>query len=269
MLKPLSLLLIASFLPLAAIACEGKMQSNSLQIYPTSKQLPENLLRFYIYFPREMGSVVVGEDIKLIEENGDEVDDSFLQNRYNLWSPDRRRLTVILNPGRVKTGLRSNDRLGRALQSEKRYAFVVSGQLTDAEGCPLGADFYSEFEVVDADLDSPSPQNWIMTRPLEDTRDPLELDLLSPHDHLSLAYRLRVKSSDGQTVPGKVLLDGNERLWRFVPKQVWEDREYKVVIGEELEDLAGNRPGVLFDQPIEAANTTWLDALPFRPERTD
>jgi len=66
-------------------------------------------------------------------------------------------------------------------------------------------------------------------------------------DHVSLAYRVRVKDKAGETVAGKIDLSKQEQQWVFVPAQPWKRDSYRLVVDPVLEDVAGNRMTGLFD----------------------
>ena len=121
------------------------------------------------------------------------------------------------------------------------------------------------FRVGPADLDPPAPGDWIISAPRAGSTEPLVVDLGSALDHLSLAYRLRVRDSDGAVVPGSIELGEAETVWRFVPRHPWTATPHHVSVDAQLEDLAGNRPGVLFDQPLDTAPADWARELPFQP----
>ena len=73
-----------------------------------------------------------------------------------------------------------------------------------------------------ADDQAPDIQQWRLHPPRSHTRDALTIALNGIHDHLSLAYRLRVKIVDDRIVPGRINLANAEQLWRFVPDQTWQ-----------------------------------------------
>jgi hypothetical protein len=50
-------------------------------------------------------------------------------------------------------------------------------------------------------------------------------------------------------VTGKVEVIDGETGWRFTPTKAWATGDYRIRLAEELEDLAGNRPGRVFDAP--------------------
>lgn len=152
----LSSILLAAFAASSVqAACSTPESEGRIDIYPTAEDLPENLLRFYVYFPRSMGQQDILLHIEIRDEAGNPVDGALLSNRYDLWSPDRRRLTLLLDPGRVKTGLAAHEAMGRALQPDQRYSLSIRGTATDAEGCALGQDRVHGFRVGPADLTPP------------------------------------------------------------------------------------------------------------------
>jgi hypothetical protein len=252
----------------SAAACPVPPDEGRVEIFPTAGELPANLLRFFIYFPQPMDRGDILDHIALVDDTGSEVTGAFLENRYDLWSPDATRLTVLLDPGRVKTGLAAHDAMGRALEEGRRYAFVVRATAEDAAGCALGAELLQDFVAGPPDLEPPAPGTWVLTRPETGTRDPLSVDLGSPHDHLSLVYRLRVLDAGGDAVRGRIDLGDGESLWRFTPTAPWPDAPHRLLIDERLEDLAGNRPGALFDRPIGAPETPWMRAIDWAPTPT-
>ena len=264
MIKRAALVWLAAFLS-AGVAWAACDDTSPAEVYPTANVLPENLLRIYIYFPRPMDLGQGIELVRLLDASGDEVERAFLSNRDDLWSPDRRRLTLLLDPGRVKTGLDAHEELGRALIPGQAYTFEVSGSARGADGCLLGVGTRHAFTVAAADYDPPQPALWDFAAPGVSSTDPLNVVLGTAHDHLSLAYRLRVLDADGAVVPGGISLGANEASWHFTPKEAWQPEPYALVIDERLEDLAGNRPGLLFDRPIDQAPLPWKRALPFTP----
>ncbi|MEM9902892.1 MAG: hypothetical protein AAF865_16220 [Pseudomonadota bacterium] len=248
-----------------ALACPAPRMGGT-EIYPTAAVLPANLLRAYIYFPRAMARENIMGHVALLDASGTEVEGAFLSTRYTLWSQDRRRLTVLFDPGRVKTGLAAHDALGRALEEGKSYALVVRGTALDAEECPLGQDVVQSFVAGPPDLAPPAPETWDLALPAQGSKAPLSLDLGTPHDHLSLAYRLRLLDADGAVVPGGIALAEGEQVWRFTPSEPWGDATYTLTIDPRLEDLAGNRPGILFDRPTGDVAPDAVLRLPVRPQ---
>ncbi|MEL7343937.1 MAG: hypothetical protein AAFN59_03640 [Pseudomonadota bacterium] len=264
-MRGVTLFLLAALSASGTFACSMRPSVGGVEIYPTARTLPANVLRVYVYFPAPMAADDILDHIALLDADGAVVTDVFLSNRYDLWSPDRRRLTLLFDPGRVKTGLLANDAMGRALVAGQSYVLRVAGTALDAEGCAIGGDATYAFRAVEADLDAPSPQDWTLLRPGAGTVAPLEIDLGSAHDHLSMAYRIRVLDGAGKVVRGRLELGQEEEVWRFAPTQPWADAPYRIAIDEQFEDLAGNRPGALFDQTIGDTRQSSETVLNWRP----
>lgn len=223
-------------------------------VYPTADVLPENLLRFYIYFSKPMQRADVFSSIYLVDAKGNKLEGVFLDNKFDLWSPDNTRLTLLFDPGRVKTGLVAHNAMGRALKPGNDYQLVIDAKLQDANNCGLEKTFNKHFRATVQDYESPNAEKWVISKPRVNTRDALTVLFNGKIDHLSLAYRVRVKTVNGQSVSGKISLANDEREWQFTPSLPWKSGEYSLVIDPKLEDIAGNRMTGLFDQPL--ANKT-------------
>ncbi|MEL7446950.1 MAG: hypothetical protein AAGK02_14260, partial [Pseudomonadota bacterium] len=181
--------------------------------------------------------------------SGEAVPGVFFQSRYDLWSADGTRLTLLLDPGRVKSGLDASDALGSALVAGERYSLEINSSVLSADGCALQTGTTKEFTVGPADVEIPSLDRWRLNAPQSNTRDPISIALNGPHDHVSLAYRLRVRTYEGQAVAGSIELSADETEWHFTPRSPWSADPYVVRVNPALEDLAGNRLAGLFDDP--------------------
>ena len=247
--------------PLEATATEV------IAIYPTAEQLPENLLRFYIYFSAPMRDGLALEQIQLIDAQGREVEGVFFDPVFELWDPSRRRLTLLFDPGRVKTGLRAHEQLGRALIPGQSYTLLIDQAMLDANGNPLPQSYKKTFTVTEADLTPPDVANWQITVPPADTIDPLIVHFPGSLDHGLLTEFIRVQATNGEILPGKIKLDEYETVWQFTPKESWQAGAYEVTVNTRLEDIAGNNLHGLFDRPPEE-DWMFLDketmAVPFR-----
>ncbi len=248
--------------PSVAESCSPTaQQAHVTEIYPTADILPENLLRFYIYFSKPMRPAETLSSIHLLDETGMKMDGVFLDNKFNLWSPDGTRLTLLFDPGRVKTGLVAHETMGRALSAGKHYTLALDTDLKDIDGCPMNATYKKEFQVTEADFNAPDFERWQINLPLAGTTDWLTLVLNGPHDHVSLAYRMRVINDIGEIVHGQIALSLNETEWQFKPSAPWQVADYKVRIDPTLEDIVGNRITGTFESPINDVGQgfAWLN----------
>lgn len=87
------------------IAEEPQASATSVQtIYPTSSTIPENLLKFYLQFSAPMSRGGIYQHLHLLEEDGTAVELPFLELDEELWDPTMTRLTLLIDPGRIKRG---------------------------------------------------------------------------------------------------------------------------------------------------------------------
>ena len=87
-----------------------------MAIYPTAAELPVNLLRVYVHFSAPMSEGWAARAIRVSrEDTGETLDDVFLPPEPELWDPERKRLTMLLDPGRIKRGLVPNLEFGYPL----------------------------------------------------------------------------------------------------------------------------------------------------------
>ena len=232
------------------LSCEIKTpQAQVSVVYPTADHLPENLLRFYIYFSKPMQREDILSSVYLTDSNGNKVEGVFLDNRFDLWSADSTRLTLLFDPGRVKTGLVAHNAMGRALQPGYQYQLKIDASAIDAEGCHLQQAYSKSFKAIEADYSIPDASQWQISQLKQGSREALTVELNGLMDHLSLAYRMRVKDHSGATVPGRIKLSKQEQQWLFIPDHPWGNRGYQLMVDPVLEDVVGNRLSGLFDQP--------------------
>ena len=98
-------------------------------IYPSSDVLPENQLKFYIHFSAPMSRGDSYRHIRLLDAKGKPVEAPFLELAEELWDDSGRRLTLLLDPGRVKRDLKPHKEVGRAIVDGGRYTLVIRRRL--------------------------------------------------------------------------------------------------------------------------------------------
>ena len=260
-------LALSPFVSAAETRCTTVHRPIVEEVYPTGDILPNNLLRLYVYFsaPMQRGQTLEKVTLRSVS-TGEPVDGVFFQSRYELWSDDGRRLTLLLDPGRVKTGLDANDGLGRALTEGEHYQLELGAALRGSNGCQLTGGLVKDFTAGPADIEAPSLAAWQLNPPRENTRDVVRLSLNGPHDHVSLAHRLRVKTDADQPVAGSIELAASETEWRFIPRSPWTAERYTIRIDPALEDVAGNRLTGLFDDPTGESRTLQSQTTSFELE---
>ncbi|MEO8429733.1 MAG: Ig-like domain-containing protein, partial [Verrucomicrobiota bacterium] len=181
---------------------------------------------------------------------GNEIKLPFLEIDEELWDPTMTRLTLLIDPGRIKRGLRPLEEVGPALEEGKHYKLVIDEAWRDGTGTPLKETFQKHFKVGPADRDPPNPARWKIQPPKSETREALTITFPEPMDHALAQRVIQVISDSGEQVQGKAALENDERRWIFAPTQPWRRGAYGVVIQTTIEDLAGNNIGKPFDVDI-------------------
>lgn len=242
---------VQSFRTVVVLPAESHSPTTTVsRMLPTAAVLPENLLRIYLEFSAPMAREHGRDFLKLVEVNADgtdvEVKDAFLALDVDFWSPDGRRYTVLLDPGRVKRGILPNDQVGRALTPGRRFAIVVDPRWRDEHGQPLAAPFRHAFAVGPAEMRPVRLADWKVHGPSSTVQGPLLVQFPRPLDHGLLQRALGVQR-DGKPIAGDIAIDANETEWRFTPKSAWTPGRYELVVLSILEDPMGNQIGRTFD----------------------
>jgi len=237
------------------------------QVYPSADVLPENLLKFYVHFSAPMSRGDIYEHIRLLNEANQPVELPFLELAEELWSRDMLRLTLIIDPGRIKREVKPLEDLGPALLAGRRYTLVIGSGWRDANGNRLKQAFFKRFTVGPPDRDPPDPRRWGYQAPPSRTREPLAVDLAEPMDSALALRMIHVVDAAGREVPGQPFLTERERIWKFLPLHSWKAGHYSLVVETTIEDLAGNNIGKPFEVDVFEGVAKRLDRatvkLPF------
>jgi hypothetical protein len=216
-------------------------------LYPSTEAWPENILKFNIHFSQPMMRGVAYEHIKLLNEQGREVESPFARSDEEQWNPEMTRLTVSFAPGRIEQG--------------QSYTLVVDDEWPDAGGTRLTGELRKPITAVEAVREPVDPSAWRIRPPATRT-DPLVVVFPRPMDR---ALARRVLSVEG--VPGQVRLENQERRWVFTPQMPWRPGEYQLRVDGALEDLAGNRLhrvfGAAIADPDQAEPPQAFEFVPF------
>lgn len=220
------------------------------RIYPSADVLPENLLKFYVHFSAPMSRGRIYDHIHLQDESGKKVELPFLEIDEELWDPSLTRLTLFIDPGRIKRGVRPLVEIGPALEAGKSYALVIGREWQDASGNPLKESFQKAFKVGPPDRQPPNPAQWKIESPPIGTREPVTIAFDKPMDQALSQRVISVVTPSGQSVQGTTTLTDQERRWIFTPNDSWQAGNYQLIIQTTIEDLAGNNIGKPFDVDV-------------------
>lgn len=235
-------------------------------IFPSAEVLPANHLKFYLHFAEPMRQGVFLEHCALLDESGQPVREPFRETE--LWSDDRRRLTLWLHPGRQKTGVNLNVELGPVLEPGRTYTLRISEHWPTENGAPLARGIAKRFRTsakVSAQLDTAA---WQIRAPKSATREPIEVRFPAPLDYALLQRCLRVVNADGHAVAGQVGIGPRECSWLFTPATAWPAQPCQLIVDSILEDLAGNSLARPFEVDLYApaqGKVPPILTLDFRP----
>ena len=242
------------------------------QTFPTTNQLPENQLKFYIHFSAPMGRGEAYRHIHLYDAGGKEVEAAFLELTEELWDRDLRRFTLLCDPGRVKQELKPREELGPVLQRGKSYRLVIDRDWRDARGNPLAAGREKTFDVLPAVSTPIDSKSWQIEPPEAGSQQPVVVRFTAPLDHALLERVVGIRDASGTVISGTISISEQETCWEFTPEVSWKAGEYQLVAATTLEDLAGNSIGRAFEvdvtQPAEVARNSPAGngtiSIPFR-----
>lgn len=216
-------------------------------IYPSSGRLPENLLRMYLHFSAPMRRGDVYDFIHILDAGGKPVPSPFVTLGEELWNEDGTRLTLLFDPGRQKHDLLPRQQAGPVLESGKSYTLVIDAAWPDVHGRPLGRETRKRFEAIQPETRPIQPEDWKITGPKPNSRDPLTIEFDRCLDHALLRRVVGVVNASGKVVDGEIKVSDSETRWQLTPRETWAAGDYEVVIEAILEDVTGNRVGRAFE----------------------
>jgi hypothetical protein len=167
-----------------------------------------------------------------------------------LWDRRRQRLTLLLDPGRIKRGLAPNLEAGYPLTEGVPFRLQISTHFRDARGRPLREGAERRYHVGPAVRRRIDPGQWRLSAPSAGSLDPLTVEFERPLDHALLQHSLRVIGPDEADVAGYAAVGLGESSWQFTPASPWREGSHQLETARDLEDLAGNSPVRVFDRDI-------------------
>jgi hypothetical protein len=225
-------------------------------VVPSADILPENLLRFYVTFSSPMQRGQAEKQIKILGPDGRPAPDVLYRPPVELWDRAMRRLTLLLDPGRLKRRVGPNVQLGPPLKEGHRYALVVGDGMLDATGRTLRKTYAKEFVAGPPVRTRVEPAQWRITPPRKRTLEQLTLEFPISVDGGLGSTGVSVVGDARKRVVGEASLDRDGRRWTFTPASVWLASEIHIRIDPNLEDVCGNTLCAPFDVPAGAVETS-------------
>jgi hypothetical protein len=193
--------------------------------------------------------------LKLMDEDENIITGPFRESE--LWSPDKKRLTLWFHPGRQKTGINLQQEEGSILRPSQLYTLLISGTWRSESGVSLGEDYKYKFKAGKADHLSPQMTKWELQSPKAGTRDFLRIHFDEPLDFAMLTGALKVRQIlSGKCLTLKTTINQVGQEWKAQPNESWSPGAYELIVDPLLEDLAGNSLTKLFETDIVDKNSS-------------
>ena len=214
-------------------------------VQPSGAEVPANLLRFSIRFEAQVEGPMLRR-LALLRADGMQIQEPFLEQE--LWSPDGKLLTVMMHPGRVKTGLIAHDERGPMLSPGEDVTLALDGQ-------PI-----KQWRVGPANAVGPAVSGWKISAVRVGSSQPIVVTLNEPIDGRDADY-LAIADERDRRMAGRARLTNGESTWTFTPSEPWRPGAYKLVVRGTLEDPVGNRLGSNFETSIYSPPGPPVDAV--------
>lgn len=247
------------------VAPAGEPSTTVVALSPDGDEIPANLLRLYVHFSAPMSVRDVATSVQLLDGSSRPIPDAFVAVPEGLWDPERRRLTLLVHPGRIKRGVGPGEAIGPVLREGERVRLVVATTARDADGRPLAAEYRRELRVGPPRRAPLDPAAWRVVAPA-DGAAPLVVASPVPLDRALAERQVAVVDAQGAPVAGVVELQPGDRQLVFRAATPWRDgARYRLVAGAALEDPCGNRIGRAFDRSTDDAHVAKTAEIEFVP----
>jgi hypothetical protein len=248
----------------------GEASTEVVGVHPTAEVLPRNALRFYIHFSAPMTYGHAARHVHLERaDTGEPLVGAFSPMDPELWDLGRRRLTVLLDPARIKRGLVPHNEIGYPLEEGTTVNLVVGQDFPDAAGRRLVREFRQSFGVGPDIRRRIDPVNWTLSLPEVGGTGPLIAHFDRPLDWALLERCLMVAGPSWRTITGIASVPRGDESWSFVPDSVWGPGLHHLLVDPVLEDLAGNSATRVFDRDLDLAEHeprgSATQSIPFVP----
>lgn len=220
--------------------------------------VPANLLKFQIEFDQPMREgIEIFDQIELMDaESGTPVVSPW--RRQEMWSPDAKRFTLLIHPGRIKQGVNLRDEMGPVLRPGRDYRLQIGAGVRSLAGKTLGAAMTHAFRTGPELRQPVDPAAWELRLP-ETPGSPLQILTGRPLDPFIAARHLwvvEINDAGGESpVEITMLAAKNQSEFAITPAHGWKTGRYRLRSDEFLEDLAGNTPKRVFDKDLTEMET--------------
>lgn len=220
------------------------------RIEPAALEIPANTLRFYISFDNPARGVIGQQDVHLLNSDGGVVADAFIDFGQELWSPDGRRLTILLDPGAIKRGVRSGRGDDALLKPGEAYRLTMG-------------EFEHPFRVVEAVRRKLDPAQCQVTAP-HSGHPALSIAFDRVMDAAMLSTRVLILDASDRPVSVRTEVSTNDRILQVQPMTPWRPGNYTILFDPLLEDIAGNRAAAALEHTTQEGGPDQSSYLEFK-----
>jgi hypothetical protein len=230
-------------------------------IDPRLEVAPANLLRFTVTFSAEMEEGSAAGHIHLLDRTGVVIPGTLLEMPPELWDREHRRLTVLLEPGRIKRGLKPHVHAGPPLREGGTVTLIVEAAIRDAGGTALIEDARRTYQVGPPIRARVDPMQWEVRWP-NARSEPLSVRFDRPLDRALVRRYVHVLDAHERVVAGRATLDETAEHWMFTPAEQRTDYvNWTLRVDSRLEDVAGNSVRRVFDRDLDRPEDDGIDEL--------
>ncbi len=246
--------MIAGVLAALALA-SASAAPHVVSISPAAGSIPANTLRLYVIFDRPARGVVATRDVRLLDADGRLVDGAFMDFGQDLWSPDGRRLTILFDPGKVKQDVEGSGDSAAPLQAGRDFTVEVGAK-------------HFKYRITPALRTPINPQTWRLVPPVAGSHAALAVAFDREMDGALLLDQLEVVDARGQRQSGRPTPSADGQSWSWRPDRPWRPGAYRLLVGNSLEDVSGNRVGEALDHDVGAPDAPQDNStIPFTIQR--
>jgi hypothetical protein len=251
-------------------ADRAALTENGIQVFPSAAEIPANLLRFHLRFDEVPDVFNVGTAIRLIDANEAVVDHVFLDLNEGLWSADGLTLTVMLHPGRIKTGLVAGRNFGNAFREYDQYELQLRREHVPffQGGSPSSASAADEwvcikrFTAIPAITTAIDAQSLLLSAPDARSLSPLSITFPRSIDRLAAENYVRLSNATDAVLDIKIAVDSAERTIHLVPRCTWPLEPVTVSFSDDFEDVSGNRLSSAFATSTQMTKSHGYTSIP-------
>jgi hypothetical protein len=219
-----------------------------VKIFPAGP-VPANLLRWHFVFDSPVDTVAAEDGVSLLDDRGKPVPHVFVELPDGLWDDSGTRLTLLLHPGRIKSGLRVRVHGGSALAAGERMTLRLDLDRIIGAGAGFVEHRFTVVPAIERPVDL---AKWRLGDIEVGRLDPLTIQFDRPMDRFSLEGAMALVGPSGEVLDGIDSIDADGCALAFTPSLPWQSGAHRLVVAPDLEDLAGNRVDAAFESPLRA-----------------